>query len=147
MFELLGGATSSSSSFSARGLLMMPYVKAWNASNLVYHFLLLIFVEALVHMGWCEYNTALGFKIPDSHAGEFFINCSTAYSVLHPSLLTGLCSNPSPSVRATQAPLPSRVPCPTGACPSPHGCGAGPSLYPSWMRRREATALTTRLTT
>jgi len=72
MMDLLSSPSSSStSSISSRGLLMVPYMKSWNATALPYHFLLIIFIEALVHMGWCDYNPGLGFKIPESHSGEF----------------------------------------------------------------------------
>ena len=49
---------------------MVPYLKAWNATALPYHFMLLIFIEALCYMGWCDYNNALGFKIPEVHSGK-----------------------------------------------------------------------------
>lgn len=76
MVEMLGGGTGSWAAAKAgHGLLMVGYNKAWNASALPFHFLLLIFIEALVHMGWCDYNTALGFKIPESHTGELSPHC------------------------------------------------------------------------
>ena len=70
MMDLLGSASGSSSTpIYSRALLMLPYMKAWNNTALPYHFLMVIFIEALVHMGWCDYNPGLGFKI-ESHSGE-----------------------------------------------------------------------------
>ena len=48
---------------------MAQYKRAMEAVYLPFHFLIMIFVDALVHMGWSPYNPALGFKIPEVSSG------------------------------------------------------------------------------
>ena len=49
--------------------MLHQYKRAAEAVHLVYHFLLMAFIESLHHMGWSDINPTLGFKIPDNPNG------------------------------------------------------------------------------
>jgi len=63
------GSSNYNSASSTRGFALHQYRRAMEATSLSYHFLLMNFIEALHHMGWCDFNTLLGYRIPESHSG------------------------------------------------------------------------------
>ena len=62
-------SNSTTGTGSAKGFLLHQYRKAMDATHLAFHCLIMIIVDALVHMGWCDYNSMLGFKIPEVSTG------------------------------------------------------------------------------
>ena len=123
---------------SPRAFHLMPYMQALKATAMPYHFLFVIFVEALIQMGWSEFNSTLGFKIPEVQSGErpICIHCLGSSIISCMTFCHPGCS--------FQALPPSRATCHTGALPSIPGSAVGTSSKPSWTTRREATALRTR---
>ena len=68
---------------------MAQYKKAGEAIHLPFHFLLMIFVEALVTMGWCAYNPSLAFKVPEGSSGTKGVSGTFAHWLAsHPTFMT-----------------------------------------------------------
>ena len=63
--DMFGGGSSSSGT-KGGVFLLHQYRAVATTSAEPFHFLLLIFVEALHHMGWCDYNPFMGFAVPMS---------------------------------------------------------------------------------
>ena len=45
------------------------YMTAMRAVEQPCHQLIMIWIDSLHHMGWCQYNTTMGYRIPDSPSG------------------------------------------------------------------------------
>lgn len=68
-FGDLFGSQPSLSGTRGMNFLLHQYRSVADTTHLPFHFLLLIFVEALHHMGWCEFNPFVGFALPVSASG------------------------------------------------------------------------------
>lgn len=64
------GSSSQSGGSSFRAFSMSVYKGAVEATQLAFHCLVMVWVDALFHMGWSAFNPSLGFKLPDASAGS-----------------------------------------------------------------------------
>lgn len=70
-FTGMMSSSSGTTTSPAKVLESIKYQRAIQATSLPYYQLLLTMVEALMAMGWVDFNCSLGYRIPDVHSGWF----------------------------------------------------------------------------